>query len=112
MSGSHLVLDMEGAVERMGDREIYGEIARAFACSMEDALRDLARVLREGDMPAATRLAHSLKGNCAAVGAGELGLACFTLESRCREGEAAEARRLLEELRPKLLDLRAILSDL
>jgi HPt (histidine-containing phosphotransfer) domain-containing protein len=103
---------MQGAVERMGDREIYGEIARAFARNMENVLEDLALALHGADMPSATRLAHSLKGNCGTVGAEEMRRACLKLERLCREEEKAEACLLLEGLRPKLLELREILTDL
>ncbi|MDR2076020.1 MAG: Hpt domain-containing protein [Desulfovibrio sp.] len=112
MNKPYLVLDTEAAVERMGDREMYGEIARAFARNMGNALRDLTRALREGDMPAACRFAHSLKGNCDTVGAGNMRQACLRLEQYCREEKADKARSLFEDLRPKLLELREILIAL
>jgi HPt (histidine-containing phosphotransfer) domain-containing protein len=109
---SYLALDMEAAVERMGDRETYGEIARFFARNMENVLRDLSLALQTGDLPAASRFAHSLKGNCATVGAEEMRRACLQLENSCWEENEAEARFLFRELRPKLLELREILMTL
>ena len=112
MNRSYLALDMEAAVARMGDREVYGEIVRAFARNMERSLQDLSQALRAEDLPAATRFAHSLKGNCATVGAEELRQDCLSLETRCREEKTAEARLLFADLRPKLLELREILIAL
>jgi HPt (histidine-containing phosphotransfer) domain-containing protein len=112
MNRSYLALDMEAAVARMGDRDIYGEIARAFARNMEQVLRDLSQALQADDMAAATRFAHSLKGNCGTVGAGEIRQDCLRLETCCREEKTAEARLLFADLRPRLLELREILMAL
>ncbi|MDR2160661.1 MAG: Hpt domain-containing protein [Desulfovibrio sp.] len=110
MSASRIVLNTEAALERMGDMEIYAEIAHCFAANMEKYLEDLCRALERADMPAATRLAHSLKGNCGTVGAEELRLDCLRLEQICRAEDKAAAAALFGELRPRLLELRGILA--
>ena len=107
-----LTLDMDAAVERMGDKEIYVEIAHCFAGNIEGSVASLQDALDAADMAASTRLSHSLKGNCATVGAEELRQACLLLEHTCRAEDAAEALRLFAELRPKLMALRGVLAAL
>lgn len=112
MNKAYLVLDSESAIERMGDKEIYIEIAHCFADNLDNTLASLAGALDAADMENATRFAHSLKGNCSTVGAEELRQSCLLLEQTCRRGEREEALRLFGELRPKLSALRAVLRQL
>ena len=128
MTEQYLVLDMDAAIDRMGDREIYLEIAHCFADNLPAALDALDAAICDLDMPTATRLAHSLKGNCSTVGAEELRAACLSMEQLCRaasttpetatEGDPnpaqgpAEARRQFDALCPRLLALRETLATL
>ena len=107
-----VALNLEEAIERMGDKEVYLEIARYFASHLEQTLADLGTALRENNVEDATRLAHSLKGNCATVGADALREECLRLERLCREGALDEALPLYQELIPKFLDLRSLLHSL
>lgn len=110
---SHLVdLNLEEAVNRMGDRELYLEIARYFAGRLELMLADLDTALKRKDMGEATRLAHSFKGNCATVGADALCGACLTLEQLCREADRDAAFALYTVLAPRFLELRDLLQTL
>lgn len=112
MSEAYLALDSEGSIERMGDKEIYIEVAHCFSDNLENALISLADALDSGDMENATRRTHSLKGNCSTVGAEELSQICLLLEQTCRSGSREEALRLFSELRPKLSALRTVLRQL
>lgn len=107
-----LVLRREEAIERMGDKDVYLEIAHYFASHLEDSLKELAVALSNADMQTATRLAHSLKSNCATVGAENLREQCYTLETLCREGKLDSAGSLYGNLAPKLLALRELLIAL
>lgn len=106
------VLHLDEAIARMGDREIYLEIAHYFAGRMRETLGELLGKLNDGDMENATRLAHSLKGNCATIGAEELRTACLALERLCREERREQALAAYAELVPKLLTLRETLLQL
>jgi FOG: HPt domain len=108
----NVTLNLEDAIERMGDREIYLEIAHFFASHLQESLKALSLALNSGDAVEATRLAHSLKGNCATVGADELRDQCLQMERLCRDGDLDKAHVLYAELSPKLLALRDILMAL
>ena len=110
MHAIYLVLDMDAAVERMGDREISVEVAHCFADNLPNALESLQAALARADMEAATRLSHSLKGNCGTVGAEELRRDCLLLEQTCRAEDAEKALALFGDLSPKLLALREVLA--
>lgn len=105
-------LNIEEAIERMGDREIYLEIARFFASHLQESLKNLALALNNADAVEATRLAHSLKGNCATVGADLLRDQCLALEKLCRDGNLAQAHTVYADLAPRLLALRDKLAAL
>lgn len=113
MSGVSLArLNIDEAIERMGDREIYMEIARFFAGQLPDSIQDLERALVEGRLEDATRLAHSLKSNCAAMGADLLREKCQTMEHKCRDGDNAGAREMFFSLKPSFIELQRKLESI
>jgi len=107
-----LRLDVEEAVERMGDRETYLEIAHYFAAHLPASIAGLKGALQSGDQQTATRMAHSLKSNCATVGAEKIRERCYALEKLCREGAMGMGRELFADLEPHLLAMQARLEAL
>lgn len=102
-----VLLQYDEALKRMGDdREVYLEIARYFASTLPDSLQALKEALASEQADKARRLAHSLKGNCATVGADDLRAQCYTLELLCRNEELDKARICHAALTPQLLRLR------
>ena len=113
MNGVSLArLNVDEAIERMGDREIFMEIARFFAGQLPDSVQNLERALVEGRLEDAGRLAHSLKSNCAAMGAELLREKCQTMEHRCRDGEGAGAREVFFSLKPSFIELQRKLENI
>lgn len=112
MNSDSIFLNLDEAINRMGDRETFLEISSYFAARLPEALDELNRALQTGDTEAATRYAHSMKSNCSAMGADELRELCLVLETTCRKGELEQARALYAELAPKLLVLRDVLVKL
>ena len=112
MNTSHIELNMEAAMERMGDREIYLEIALFFADQIPFSLEQLDEALEKGSMGEARRFAHSMKSNCATVGADALREECYALEKACLSENIAAARKAFISLRPRLEELRRILKDM
>ncbi len=96
----------------MGDRALYLEIAHFFADAIPDAKEKLAAALRDGSLAEARRLAHSLKSNCAGVGAEELRDLAYKLEIACRDGDGADASSLFQDLAVRLDSLRDALLAL
>jgi HPt (histidine-containing phosphotransfer) domain-containing protein len=107
-----LVLSRAEAVERIGDEGIYLEIAHYFAGRLTAYLVDLSQALGKGDAQSAARLAHSLKGNCAMVGAELMREHCLCLEKLCRADELDAARRQYAVMSPKILALQRVLASL
>ena len=107
-------MNVDEAVARMGDKEIYNEIARFFAENLEEYIDRLEHVISEDREFDATRYAHSLKSNCATLGADNLKEELFKLEKLCKENKMHEAKTLfaslqepLREVGRKLLEITA-----
>lgn len=96
------VLDVAAAVERMGDKDIYLEIARYFSERVAPDVAALAQALENGSMEEATRMAHSFKGSAATVGAEVARAACAELEAACRQGNTAALPGLFATARQEL----------
>lgn len=107
-----LRLNVREAVDRMGDKETYFEIAHYFAEHLPDSLEKLQEAFDSNDLALATRLAHSMKSNCATVGAESMRERCLTLEKLCRDGDLAVAKDLFSSTAPKLQELRERLLSL
>ena len=96
------VLDVAAAVERMGDKDIYLEIAKYFSKRLEPDVAALALALENGSMEEATRMAHSFKGSAATVGAESARAACAELEAACRQGNVQALPGLFATARQEL----------
>ncbi|MDL2290748.1 Hpt domain-containing protein [Desulfovibrio sp. OttesenSCG-928-F20] len=108
-----VLLNLAEALERMGnDQEVYCEIAHYFAENLPKSLQCLMEALDRDEAETARRIAHSLKSNCATVGAEYLRSQCYNLEVLCRSGELAKARDCYVQLMPQLMHLRDALLDL
>lgn len=111
-TGAAVVLQMAEAIERMGDKDVYLEIAKYFADNLNNSLTSLGKALDNNQAEDATRLAHSLKSNCATVGAESLRADCYSLELLCRNKDLDAARSFFAGLAPRLLALREMLLAL
>lgn len=100
---------MDAAVDRMGSQELYSEIARVFAQSLPETEKALAEALEKRAWAEARRLAHSMKSNCATMGAERLRGRMYTFEKACAADDEAEANKLFLSLRT---DLRALREEL
>ena len=79
-------LDTALGLSRAGQRPtLYLHILRRFAQEQADALTRLEDALTQGDRPGAERLAHTLKGLAAQIGAEALAQAAQALEKTLRE---------------------------
>ncbi|MCC8194971.1 MAG: Hpt domain-containing protein [Deltaproteobacteria bacterium] len=103
---SRLLHDMEAALDRMGSWDLYVDIARAFADSLPETEASIAAALEKAAWSDARRLVHSLKSNCAAMGAEELRGQVYMLERACANADASAANSLFLVLRDELRALR------
>ncbi len=102
MSTISPVINLQGALDRMGDMEIYLEIAEIFAENIPNALRVIEERMAENDLKEVTRIIHSLKGSCATVGAESLAAVCSALEKTCTEGNLSAIQAGYASLKPLL----------
>lgn len=102
-----ITIDQDGAVERMGDRGLYIAVAHSFAEMMPEIIGEIDSAIAAKNWPEARRLTHSLKGNCAAMGADETCERVYALERACNGAEEA----LVAELYPAFLEELAALRE-
>ncbi|HUJ32367.1 MAG TPA: response regulator [Candidatus Acidoferrum sp.] len=82
------VMDVAAALERLdGDRELLEEVAHLFAEEWPKSVAEIESALAAGDLPLLQRLAHSLKGASANVGAKRVSSAALELETLSRAGK-------------------------
>lgn len=103
---SRLLHDMDAAVDRMGSIDLYVEIARSFAETLPGTEVAIAEAMQKRAWSESRRLVHSLKSNCASMGAERLREDVYTLEKACADADEATAIPLFESLRADLHALR------
>jgi len=105
-------IDSEAALQRLGgNQKLYRQLLLKFRDNQADAATDIASTLEAGDYNTAERLAHTLKGISASLGAGRLrelaaGLETSIAENEAQLGETVEA--LGEELARVIEVLKAV----
>ncbi len=115
-----IILNKADAIERMGDEELYKEIAHFFGQHIPENLQKLecalkASVAGEGgpeQLETAMRLSHSFKGNCATVGADEVRPKALELELLCRNNQAEQACQAFPAFKLAMLELSDALKDI
>lgn len=105
------VFDLEQALWVTGNRvEMLRRLIDVFLKSVPERVNELKTALSNGDMTEAHRLAHSLKGASASVGAKRFSLRAAELEGKAREGDVKTSQRLFIELAADLEQFRDCLS--
>ena len=94
-----------GLQRAAGYEELYESLLRLYAQRGATAGERLRSAIAQGDSAEAQRLAHTLKGSSAQVGAVEVERRAATLEDRLGEAVAAE------ELEPALAALEQALRE-
>lgn len=94
-----MVLDRQAALERLEqDLELYEEICAIFCDDVPRILAELKTTLKVGDLPAATRHAHSIKSSAANIGATNLSEAARSAENALRNGTIDNIPSLLSHI--------------
>ena len=105
-------LNTEAAINRIGDAAIYSEIAQAFACHIPWYIVQITSFLETDAHEDASRIIHSVKSNCATVGAEGLRARLAAVEKIATQGKKEESLNSIENLRPELLELKALLEKM
>ena len=104
-------LDWNAALETVdGDRELLGKMIEGFVGQQPALVDELREALREGDLPVARRVAHTIGGSLRSFDGARVVALANDLEDRCREGAADQAaatwRALEQELAEVMVELR------
>ena len=96
-------LDIAAALERVeGDRELFEELARLFAEECRKNIPEIRRALERYDAQLLERLAHTMKGAAANLGAKNVSEAAFALEKQARSGALDHAGESIENLQQEI----------
>jgi two-component system sensor histidine kinase/response regulator len=90
------VLDADSAMARMGGKKLYLSMLGKFLPSQGQAVQSIQDALANDDRTTAERLAHTLKGVAASVGAISLEESASRLEQAIRAGDAEVYPQLVE----------------
>lgn len=92
-------LNIAAALERVeGDRALLEELLRLFLDECQGSIRQIRDVWTSCDARALGRLAHTLKGSAANVGADGVSEAAFALERLTRSGDLGDAVQRIADL--------------
>lgn len=100
------VFDMQKLMDSTcDDRELAAQVVEVFFADIPVQLDDLDQALHDGDAKTAERIAHTIKGASATVGAELLRMAAYECEALGKDGsldvlqeKTPELRRLFDEL--------------
>jgi two-component system sensor histidine kinase/response regulator len=96
-------IDMEDGLRRVGgNTRLYRDLLIRLAKDFGDATGQVQRLIAGGDLAAAARIAHSLKGVAGNVGARELSAAAAAVEAACAPESRADRGPLLRALESPL----------
>ncbi len=90
------VLDTATAMSRMGGKDLYLSMLDKFAASQEGAVKSIQDALAVNDRERAERVAHTLKGVAASVGATHLAESSSQLEKAIKAGNVNEYQSLIQ----------------
>ena len=96
----------QAAIERMGSPEMYHEVAASFAATLPGSADAITKAIDLQHWEEARRLIHSLKGNCASLGADGLRQTVSALEKACAAGNAELVEKLITAVCQQLPRLR------
>jgi two-component system sensor histidine kinase/response regulator len=105
-----MILDKQTALERIEqDLELYAEICEIFRHDVPQIMDRLKEALQTGDIPVATRHAHSLKSSAANIGANDLSTTAYRTEIAFRANDIENIQSLIAELE---LNLSCVMNAL
>jgi two-component system, sensor histidine kinase and response regulator len=106
-------VDVKAALKRLrGNREKYSELLLGFRRKNARIAETLTTMLDHDDLSGATRLAHALKGSGGNLGMLSVYECAMRIESACRNGELALARKSVSALDAAMSALMASLPTI
>lgn len=88
----------------------FGELLDLFLRELESGLASMSKALAQGNAEDLARLAHSLKGASASMGASRLSSLCRTLEETAKNAELPGAEVQLKQIESEVYIVRETLE--
>jgi HPt (histidine-containing phosphotransfer) domain-containing protein len=105
------IFDREGFLHRMmDDIDLAVEIMKEFLVDMDDQIQRLTADTDKADLPALVRLAHTIKGASANVGAKELQRTAFLAEQAAARCDRDGYIRMIPDIKEQLELLKSLLD--
>ena len=92
-------IDINAGLQRVGGNpKLFRKLLGVFYIDHEDDISAIHDALEQGDNDTAQRLAHTIKGIAATIGASELNIKAKDLESAINQGQLDNVTELVEQL--------------
>ena len=107
---SSTLRELRELADSSGDPGQFGELIDLFLAEMESGLASMRKALADGNAEQLAKLAHSLKGASASMGASGLGSLCRTLEETAKNAKPQETERQLVRIESEVCIVRDALN--
>jgi len=105
------IFDKTALIQRlMGDEELAGVVIAGFLEDIPLQIKALYDYLETGDITAAERQAHTIKGASANIGAEALRAVAFMMEKMGKSGDLAAIQKHMSQLEEQFERLREVLE--
>ena len=91
-------INLEAALENLGDMDMYNDIANDFLTESKDRLPNIKKYLEESDMPNYAILIHAMKSDSKYLGFSRLAELSYEHEMSSKEGNIAYVQEHFNEL--------------
>jgi HPt (histidine-containing phosphotransfer) domain-containing protein len=108
--GDPLDPDVLAGLRELGDAELLAELVEMFVDDATSRILALRGTLEKDDAEAVERVAHTLKGSCANMGALRMAEVCEDLQEMGRSGDLSGASELVEQLEAEFGRVRQALE--
>jgi HPt (histidine-containing phosphotransfer) domain-containing protein len=98
MAGNTLDPDVVAGLRELGGSEMLSELAQMFFDDASSSLAALREAVEGDDARSVERVAHTLKGSSASMGAARMAEICSELQEAGASGDLSRAPALLERL--------------
>jgi two-component system, sensor histidine kinase and response regulator len=106
-------IDIANTLNRLGlDWSIVRKFIKSFSTQFDDWCQQIDTALAQDDMPTTVRLAHTLRGAAANIGADELSASATKLEANLKVGDSSNLDDVKQGLQQLLIEINTQLTDL
>ena len=112
LSPQPVIFDLDGLVERVGDREFVEMFVEKYLESTENLMVTLGKAIREHDCSSIHMQSHSIKGAAASIGAEAMRSIAARMEALAKGEELSDLPGLYAELEEALTAFKTVAPDL